>query len=136
MRFAKVVFTVAGVWGVLVLTPLYFMFDAVGRWYPPAVTHPDVYYGFVGVALVWQIAFLVISRDPRRYRPLMLVAALEKFVYVSTLGALYAGRRLAFPQFTPAVPDLTLGCLFVAAFFKTSAPQARLAAMRADEHAA
>jgi hypothetical protein len=31
MKFAKVVFWIAGVWGVLVLTPLYFMFDVIGR---------------------------------------------------------------------------------------------------------
>jgi len=42
IRFAKVVFTVAGVWGVRVLTPLYFLFDAIGRWYPPAIGHSDV----------------------------------------------------------------------------------------------
>jgi hypothetical protein len=28
MKFAKIVFWIAGIWGVLVLTPLYFMFDA------------------------------------------------------------------------------------------------------------
>src|SRR6266404_4079058 len=31
MRFAKIVFRVAAVWGVLVITPLYFMFDLIGR---------------------------------------------------------------------------------------------------------
>src|SRR5262245_35821866 len=136
MRFARVVFIVAGVWGLLVLAPLYFLFDAVGRWYPPAVSHADIYYGFVGVALVWQVAFLLISRDPVRYRPLMLAAALEKFVYVSTLAALYAGGRLVFAQFTPAVPDFTLGLLFVAAFFKTAATQTGLAATRDRANAA
>ena len=27
MRFAKIVFWIAGIWGVLVITPLYFMFE-------------------------------------------------------------------------------------------------------------
>ena len=31
MTFAKRVFTVAGIWGLVVLTPLYFSFDLVGR---------------------------------------------------------------------------------------------------------
>ena len=31
MRFAKVVFIVAGVWGIVVLTPLYFLLDVTGR---------------------------------------------------------------------------------------------------------
>jgi hypothetical protein len=43
MRFAKIVFRVAGVWGILILTPLYFMFDRIGRDYPPPITHPEMY---------------------------------------------------------------------------------------------
>jgi hypothetical protein len=74
MWFASIVFLIAGVWGMLVLTPLYFMFDFVGRQYPPPVTHPDFYYGFIGVALAWQAAFLVIARDPVRLRPMMVPA--------------------------------------------------------------
>ena len=31
MKFAKVVFWVAGIWGVLVITPLYFLFDVIGQ---------------------------------------------------------------------------------------------------------
>ena len=27
--------------------------------YPPTITHPDFFYGFVGVALVWQLVFLL-----------------------------------------------------------------------------
>ncbi len=40
MKFAKIVFLVAGIWGLLVITPLYFMFDLIGRKDPPAITHP------------------------------------------------------------------------------------------------
>jgi hypothetical protein len=77
MKFARIVFLVAAIWGVLVLTPLYFMFDLIGRQDPPPITHPAFFYGLVGVALVWQIAFFVISRDPVRLRPLMIPAMLE-----------------------------------------------------------
>jgi hypothetical protein len=48
MRFAKIVFWIAAIWGVLVLTPLYFMFDLIGRQDPPVITHPGFFYGFVG----------------------------------------------------------------------------------------
>ncbi len=58
LRFARIVFRTAGVWGVVVLTPLYFLLDLIGRQYPPVITHPDFYYGFVGITLVWQVAFL------------------------------------------------------------------------------
>ena len=128
MRFARVVFGAAGIWGLLVLTPLYFMFDYVGQQYPPPVTHPDFYYGFVGVALAWQIAFLLIATDPVRFRPLMIVAMFEKFGYVATLGALYARGRILPGQALVAVPDFVLGVLFVAAYFRarvTAAPGAR-----------
>jgi len=46
MKFAKVVFWTAGIWGVLVLTPLFFIFDMIGRTDPPPITHPGFYYGF------------------------------------------------------------------------------------------
>ena len=50
MKFAKIVFTVAGVWGVLLLMPLYFMFDLIGRQDPPPITHPAFFYGFAASA--------------------------------------------------------------------------------------
>ena len=78
MRFAKVVFLVAGIYGLIVLLPLYFMEEQTGRDYPPPITHPEYYYGFTGVAVAWQLAFLVMSREPVRYRPLMIPAIVEK----------------------------------------------------------
>ena len=121
MKFARIVFAVAGVWGFLILTPFYFTFDLVGRTYPPPITHPDLYYGFIGVALVWEQAFLTIATDPVRYRPLMLPAILEKLVYVGTMLILYANGRTSPAQAAVAVPDFVLGMLFVAAFFRTRA---------------
>ena len=69
MTFARLVFRIAGVWGLLLLAPLYFMFDLIGRQDPPPITHPAFYYGFAGVALAWQIAFFIIAHDPVRFRP-------------------------------------------------------------------
>lgn len=119
MKFARVVFVVAGVWGVSVLTPLYWLADTVGRRYPPPIGHPDFYYGFVGIAFAWQIAFLAIARDPVRLRPLMIPAILEKFIYVATLLVLYGLGRLQAGQAAIGTPDFVLGLLFVAAFAKT-----------------
>lgn len=120
MKFAKVIFTIAGIWGILILIPLYFLFDTVGELYPPPVTHPDFYYGFLSITLAWQIAFLVIATDPRRYRPLIPAAILEKFGYIVTLAVLYARGRIQFGQFSAALPDIVLGLLFVTAFSRTS----------------
>ena len=119
--FARTVFTAAGVWGFAVLTPLYFSFDAIGRFYPPQITHPDFFYGFVGVALTWQVVFLLIGRDPVGLRAIMLPAMLEKFVYVSTLSVLYTRGSLSGSQFSVAVPDFVLGVLFAIAWSKITA---------------
>jgi hypothetical protein len=118
MRFAKNVFTIAGIWGIVILTPFYFLFDALGRWYPPPITHPEFYFGFVGVGLAWQIAFLVIGRDPVRFRPLMIPAVLEKGLYVGSLIVLYGMGRLPADQLGPVIPDSILGMLFLAAFVR------------------
>jgi len=117
MKFARIVFAVAGIWGVLILIPLYWMAGTIGRQYPPPITHADFYYGFVAVALAWQIAFLVIAKEPRRFRPLMIPAIVEKFGYCATLLVLYATGELALGQMLVGSPDLLLGALFVAAFF-------------------
>jgi hypothetical protein len=37
MRFSQCVFAAGGVWGLLVLSPLYFLFDEIGRKNPPAM---------------------------------------------------------------------------------------------------
>jgi len=55
MRIAKTIFLVAGIWGVLVLTPLYFIFDRIGQVDPPPITHPAFFYGFVGAGLAARV---------------------------------------------------------------------------------
>jgi hypothetical protein len=119
MKFAKNVFLVAGIWGVLVMTSMYFLFDVISQQYPPPITHPDFYYGFVSITFAWQIVFLVIATDPLRYRPIMAAALIEKFGYIATLSVLYAKGQLVFGQFAVIGPDVVLGLLFIAAFFKT-----------------
>ncbi len=121
MKFAKVVFWIASIWGILVLTPLYFMFDLIGRQDPPPITHPAFYYGFVGVALVWQIAFMFIARDPVRFRLMMIPSALEKFSYCATLFTLFAQHRLPASDLVFGGVDTLLGILFLIAFFRTAA---------------
>ena len=66
----------------IVLSPLYFLYDSIGRLAPPPVTHPEFFYGFVGVAMAWQFAFFVIGSAPARFRPMMIPALLEKFGHV------------------------------------------------------
>src|SRR5579872_1088029 len=86
MKFAKVLFWIAGIWGVLILTPLYFMFDLIGRQDPPPITHPAFYYGFAGAGLAFQFVFFVIATDPLRYRAVMIPAVIEKFALRQCAG--------------------------------------------------
>jgi hypothetical protein len=123
MKFAKVVFWIAGIWGLLVITPLYFMFDLIGRKDPPAITHPGFYYGFVGVALAWQLAFLVIARDPVRLRPMMIPSVVEKFTYGIAVVALVMQGRMHRSDLVFAATDSILGLLFVIAYLKTRVPR-------------
>jgi hypothetical protein len=120
MKFAKVVFWIAGIWGVLVLMPLYFMFDVIGRQDPPVITHPGFYYGFVIVGLAWQVAFLIIARDPARLRLMMIPSVLEKFGYGASLVALYLQHRLHPSDLIFGGVDVLLGGLFLAAFYRTA----------------
>jgi hypothetical protein len=119
MKFAKAVFWIAGIWGFLTITPLYFMFDLIGRRDPPPITHPAFFYGFVGLALAWQIAFLFIATDPARYRPLMIPSIFEKFSYGAAVVILVLQARMHRADLLFAGTDLLLGVLFVIAYFKT-----------------
>ena len=120
MKFARVVFVAAGVWGLAVVTPLYFLFDLTGRRYAPPTTYPHFFYGFLSVTMAWQVAFLVIGSNPARFRPLMIPGIVEKLGYVVTLAVMYGQARILPADAAAAVPDLLLGILFIAAFAKTS----------------
>jgi hypothetical protein len=120
MKLARSVFLIAGVWGIAVLAPFYLRFDVIGREAPPAITHPEFYYGFLSLAFAWQIAFLVIAADPIRFRVMMPVAILEKVGYVGSIAVLYTQRRVVWGDFTlGAIADFVLGALFLVAFLST-----------------
>ena len=119
MKFAKIVFWIAGVWGFVVITPLYFMFDIIGEKDPPPITHPGFFYGFVGLALAWQLAFCFNATDPARYRPLMIPSIVEKVSWVIAVVTLVAQRRVHPSDLVFAGTDSLLGILFVIAYFKT-----------------
>lgn len=121
MRFAKIVFRIAGIWGFSILTPLYFLFDRIGIQDPPPITHPGFFYGFVGVALAWQVAFFLIASDPVRYRPMMIPSVLEKVGFGAAIIVLVLQGRTHRSDLGLVGIDLTLGLLFLIAYFKTPA---------------
>src|SRR6185503_411806 len=93
MKFAKTVFLVAGIYGLIVLVPQFFLERKIGVDTPPPITHPEFFYGFVCVAVAWQVLVLL----------------------------LYLQGRVAPTIFIPASLDLVLLFLFIAAYQKTPA---------------
>jgi hypothetical protein len=120
VKFARYTFAAAGTIGILVLVPMYFLLDRIGVDNPPPVTHPEFYYGFLGVALAFQIVFLIIASDPQKYRPLMLAAIVEKFAFVIPTFYLYSQGIPVGSVIGGAALDLMWGTLFIVSYFKVA----------------
>jgi hypothetical protein len=118
MKFAKWTFLIAGIYGLLILVPQYFLETKNGIDYPPPINHPEYYYGFIGVAVAWQIAFLIIASDPKRYKLIMIAAVIEKFSYGVAMTVLFLQNRTAAAVFATGIIDLILGVLFIISFWK------------------
>lgn len=123
MRFARSVFLLAAIYGLIVTTPLLFMEQKIGRDTPPAVTHPEFFYGFAILVIAWQIVFVIISRDPIRFRPLMLVGIVEKCSFVIPVPILFALGRVSMQILGFALIDALLLVLFAISYAKTSQPK-------------
>jgi hypothetical protein len=119
MTFAKWVFTLGGLFGLIMITPLFFLEGEMARMSGAPISQPENYYGFVGVTFAWQLVYLVIGRNPAPYRPMMLLGALGKLIFASACWTLaYQGRT---PILTAVIasPDILLAILFVMAWFKS-----------------
>ena len=118
MKFARWTYLLAGTYGLLVLVPQYFLEENNGISNPPAINHPEYYYGFIGVAIAWQIAFLVISKDPHRYRPLMIASVIEKYTYGIAVVALYVLNRVGSTILATGLIDMFLGAMFLIVYLR------------------
>ncbi len=118
MKFAKRAFFWGGIYGLAVVTPLYFLRSLMGRLFPPAINHPEYYYGFVGAVVVWHVLFLVVSKDPARYRAVMPVAALEKLAFGAPILVLVIQDRASVLLVPAAVIDLIWGALYLLSYWK------------------
>jgi hypothetical protein len=118
MKFARNVFLIAGIYGLIGLVPPVFMETKMGTDYPPAINHPECYYGFLGVGIAWQVAFIIISRDPLRYRPLMPAVMIEKFSFAIAAAVLFFQQRAPGLIFGLGMIDLMWAILFIVAWQK------------------
>ena len=119
MRFAKWVFLMAGVVGIFMVAPPYFLEEQFGRDHPPPINHPELYYGFFGVALSWQVMFLIISSDPVRFRRAMIPSMLEKASFAVAISVLYSLGRVSITWIGFASMDGTWLVLFFIAYLRT-----------------
>ena len=124
MTFARRVFNLAAIYGFVSLVPMYFLEQRLIERTPPALTHPEFYYGFVGLAMAWQVLFVLIAREPARLRPAMLPAVLEKLGWGIAIPVLVAQGRIGTFFLAAAMIDLVLAALFVAAWRKVGADAA------------
>jgi hypothetical protein len=131
MRVARLIFQIAGIYGLIVVVPLFFLEGAIDAATPPAITHPEYYYGFACVTLAWQVLFLVVARDPVRYRALMPVAMLEKITGVVFI-ALVLLHRAPSTLLLLGSSDVCLGIAFLIAYRQT-APGSTVQATGASE---
>ena len=123
-RFPRLVFAAAGMYGLLTVTPLYWMESSIARDTPPGITHPEYYYGFIGVTVAWQLVFLLIARDPMRHRAVMPLAVVEKLGFGVAALVLSAHHRLAGLVLGFGVVDLVLAVLFGTSYVLTNSRNA------------
>ena len=117
MRFARWVYAISGIYGVLILVPGFFLSAQVA---PPPLNHPEFYYGFYGTALAWQIAFLLIASNPVRWRALMPVTFVEKLgFFLPCLWLHWHGQLPLGGPFYGSLLDGMWLVLFIVAWRKT-----------------
>ena len=121
MNFSRWVFRIAGVYGLAVLVPHYFLENQIAAEAQQALTHPEFFYGFVGIGIAWQIAFLIIAHDPVRFRAMMIPSVLEKFSFAGAVTVLFIQQRVAGMMFAAGMVDLAFGVLFLVAWGRLAA---------------
>jgi hypothetical protein len=119
MNFARWVYRVAGIYGILVTLPLLVAERQIAIQYPPPLTHAEYFYGFALIVLAWQVAFLVIGNNPLQYRGLMPVTVLEKLPYAVAVTALFVQGRVAGMMLVFAFVDSVWAVLFFVAYVQT-----------------
>ena len=119
MKFARLVFLIAALYGIVVTLPFFFIEERLNLEYPPPINHPEYFYSFAGIVLVFQLLFLAIAWNPGRYRPTMPFCVLEKLSLVPAFIILFPQGRFPMSWIAPLTIDLILGVLFAIAYVKS-----------------
>ena len=119
MNFAKRVFQIAGVYGLIVVALGYGVYLYEGNEFLLNNPRAEYVHGFFLVTFAWQVAFLIIATDPARYRMLMLAAMLEKFPFTLAMIVLFLRGNVGETAFVFGLIDGVLGVLFLVAYMLT-----------------
>ena len=115
MKYAKLVFLIGGIYGLLALIPLYFIENQIA----PGLNYPEYYYGFIGINIVWQISYIYIATNPSKFRPIILFAFLVKILGVISISWLILTKRTETWWYGIIISDLVFAVLFLTAFIRT-----------------
>lgn len=118
MSAVRWLFRIAAAYGLLALLPMYLQ-------PPPDAAAPAFYYGFIGVASAWQLAFLLIAHDPVRYRLVILPGIVEKLGFGVAALLLYSQDRIAPLLAAGGALDLAMAAAFAWAFVRIGRASAR-----------
>jgi hypothetical protein len=116
IKFAQRLFLGAGIYGIAVIVPMFFLEHMIGEHDPPSITHAEFYYGFVCAAFAWQVVYLMMSREPIRLRPMLIPAIMGKAGFAISVFVLLAQGRLAAQNIVLPTVDLLLAALFAWAY--------------------
>jgi hypothetical protein len=117
LKFARIVFLSAPIFGVIVLAPGFF----AGTTLHDGSPRPGLpfYFGFLCLSLTWQFVYVLIGLDPVRYRPMMLLAALAKLSYFAVCVVLFLTAHLAVgPLLYISCIDASYAVLFITALVR------------------
>ncbi len=124
MRFARWVFRLAGLYGIVLLTPFYFLERQIGAATVP-IAHPEYFYGFIGTALSAKILFLIVSTDPVRFRPAMVACMIEKLAFGIPVWIFWSMSRVGLDVVSLGTVDLIWAALFTIVYVRPG-PQVRM----------
>lgn len=119
MIFTRIVFCIAAIYGFILLIPMYFLMNSIDQKAPPAIGHPEFYYGFVGVTLPWQCVCVLIAVDPWRFQAVIPIAVLEKVIYSAPVVILYLMDKVQLTILGTALVDPIFAILFISEYLRT-----------------
>jgi hypothetical protein len=120
LTLARRIFLISGIYGVLILTPMFFMEGYIARQMPPAINHPEFYYGFICLALASQGLYFLVARDVLRFRPVILVGVAGKMSFAVSVLILYLQGRTPAQFFGGPIIDVIIAGLFLWVYFGTA----------------